>query len=315
MGSKYPTSGTCNLSDLNNSLSRVLEARDTDERCDVTVAVLTHNPGGLLARQVRAVFDQTLPRTVEFLALDSGSTDGTLEVLAAHSCRVITISLEPFDFGRARDMAFEEARGDIVVSLSQDAIPAHVTWLEHLVRPLDDPGVAASCGRSIPDPDREEAQFPWERNGFFYFTREMRTFFARYGRGLSNANSAIRREVWARLRFGAQPTGEDFRFQIKLHENGFRIAFPDDASVLHHHNYTVRTLLKRCRNEGLGLRETGCPYSELDLLYDLASPRKYWVWLRELLRGRLTTPAALAFPILRPPAVYAGSRFGRRFMP
>jgi len=283
--------------------------------CDVTVAVLTRNAGGFLARQLGAVADQQTSRSVEVLAVDSGSTDDTLDTLAAHGARVVPFASDPFDFGRARDLAFEHARGDVVVSLSQDAVPAHAQWLEHLIQPLEDPDVAASCGRSIPDPDRSEPQFPWERNGYFYFTREMKAFRARYGRGLSNANSAIRRAVWDRLRFGPQPIGEDFRFQIKLHEAGLRIAFPDDAPVFHHHHYTLRTLLTRCRNEGLGLREMGCPYSEFDLAYDLASPRKYWVWLRELLQGRLTTAAALGFPILRPAAVYAGSRFGRRLMP
>ena len=286
-----------------------------NERCDVTVAVLTHNPGGFLARQLHAVAEQKTPSAVEFIAVDSGSTDGTLDLMVSHGVRVVDIAPETFNFGRTRDLAFEQARGAIVVSLSQDAIPAHEHWLENLLRPLTDPEVGASCGRSIPDPERAAPQFAWERNGFFYFTREMKKFSARYGRGLSNANSAIRRDLWARLRFGAQSIGEDFRFQMKLHDAGLRVAFPDDAPVLHHHDYTLRTLLERCRNEGLGLREMGCPYNELDLARDLLSPRKYLVWLRELLRGRLVTPAALVFPVLRPVAVYAGSRFGREFMP
>ena len=140
----------------------------------------------------------------------------------------------------------------------------------------------------------------------------MRAFAARYGRGLSNANAAIRREVWRGLRFGPQPIGEDFRFQTRLHDAGYRIAFPDDAPVLHHHAYDFAALVKRCRNEGLGLRALGCPYAAWDLLRDLASPRIHAVWLRDLLHCRLRTPAALAFPIVRPLAVYAGSRFGTR---
>lgn len=284
-------------------------------KCDVTVAVLTCNAGAFLDRQVRAVFEQDSPRAVEFLALDSGSTDGTRERLAALPIRVVDVAPEAFDFGLTRDLAFDQAHGAVVVNLSQDAIPAHARWLENLLAPLDDPQVAATCGRSIPDPERADPQFPWEANGWFYFTREMKHFAQRYGRGLSNANSAIRREVWANLRFGAQSIGEDFRFQIKLHEAGLRIAFPADAPVLHHHNYTLRTLFTRCRNEGLGLREMGCRYSEMDFARDLLNPRKFAVWAREMFHGRLTTPAAVAFPIVRPAAVYLGSRFGRRRLP
>lgn len=286
-----------------------------NETCDVTVAVLTRNGGAVFRRLLEAVFAQETHHKVEFLAVDSGSTDGTLETLDGTPARVITIAPQQFDFGEARDLAFDHAHGDIVVSLSQDAVPAHAQWLENLIAPLDDPQTAASCGRSIPDPLRDIPQFPWERNGYFYFTQEMRKFARRYGKGLSNANSAIRRAVWERLRFGKQPIGEDFLFQTKLEAAGLRIAFPDDAPVFHHHNYTFPSLAKRCRNEGLGLRGLGCSYSELDLLRDLTSPRKYLVWIRELLAGRLTTPAALTFPVVRPIAVYAGSRFGRRFLP
>ncbi|MBI5093916.1 MAG: glycosyltransferase family 2 protein [Candidatus Hydrogenedentes bacterium] len=286
----------------------------TPDRPDVTVALLTRNAGTLLERVLHAVREQDTPRRVELLAIDSGSTDGTLALLDQFSARVVTIAGDAFDFGLTRDRAFEEARAPIVVSLSQDAIPAHPRWLEHLVAPLDDPAVAASCGRSIPDPDRGYPQFPWERNGYFYFTHEMKKFAGQYGRGLSNANSAIRRSVWEQVRFGAASIGEDYRFQSKLGADRGGIAFPDDAPVLHHHNYTLTQLYKRCRNEGLGLRELGCEYNEADLLLDLIAPRKYWVWLRELFSGRLTTCAALAFPLVRPAAVYAGSRFGRSYL-
>lgn len=283
-------------------------------KADITVALLTLNAGPLFERVLQAVRAQETARRVELLAVDSGSRDETLPLLREFGARILTIPTEHFDFGRTRDMAFEAAAGDIVISLSQDAIPAHEKWLENLVAPLEDANVAAACGRSIPDPERAHPQFPWEANGYFYFTREIRCFVRRYGRGLSNANSAIRREVWARLRFGAQPIGEDFLFQTKLQAEELRIAFPDDAPVLHHHDYRLSGLYRRCRNEGLGLRRMGCAYTEGDLARDLLSPRKYVVWARELARGRLRTSAALAFPVLRPVAVYLGSRFGREYL-
>lgn len=282
---------------------------------DVTIAWLTRDAGPLLERALDAVAAQETDRTIELLAVDSGSTDGTVRRLEERAVRVIRIDPDAFDFGTTRDRAFEEARGTVVVSLSQDAIPAHARWLENLLAPLDEDMVAASCGRSLPDPDRPERQFPWESNGFFYFTAEMRRFRESYGRGLSNANSAVRRAVWEQLRFGPQIIGEDFCFQTKLHASGYRVAFPEDAPVLHHHSYGVGSLWRRCRSEGLGLRALGCAYKEIDLVKDLLSPRKYVVWGRDLLHGRLTTPASLLFPVLRPCAVYTGSRFGRRRRP
>lgn len=289
-------------------------AEASQHPCDVTVALLTRNAGPCLRRVLRAVVTQQTASSVELLAVDSGSTDDTQAILREFDARLAPFPPGPFDFGRARDFAFEHSRGGIVVSLSQDAVPAHDRWLDNLTAPLADPAVAASCGRSLPDPERGEPQFPWERNGHFYFTAEIRKFNRRYGRGLSNANSAIRRAVWERLRFGEQPIGEDFLFQARLADAGFRIAFPDDAPVLHHHHYTARSLFRRCRNEGLGLRRIGCAYSEIDLIGDLLRARIWRVWGRDLYHGRLTTAAALAFPLLRPTAVYIGSRFGRSLL-
>ncbi|GMV92286.1 MAG: hypothetical protein AMXMBFR82_20640 [Candidatus Hydrogenedentota bacterium] len=278
------------------------------------MTLLTRDAGALLRRVLDAVRTQETSRSVEIVAIDSGSTDGTLDMLREYEARVETIPAESFNFGRTRDRVFELSRGDIVICLSQDAVPAHPQWLENLIAPLDDPEVAASCGRSIPDPERDFPQFPWERNGWFYFTAEMRKFRERYGRGLSNANSAIRRSVWERLRFGEQSIGEDFRFQTKLHAEGLRIAFPEDAPVLHHHAYTLGTLYKRCRNEGMGLAALGCGYGLGDYVSDTLSLSKYKVWLRESVKGNLWSPAALLFPVIRPAAVYAGSRFGREFL-
>ncbi|NIA15021.1 MAG: glycosyltransferase [Nitrospiraceae bacterium] len=281
------------------------------EDYDVTIALLTRDAGAVLGRLLEAVFAQETGRRVEVLAVDSGSSDGTLEILQKYPVRMCTIPKGEFNWGRTREYAYEQSRGRVVINLSQDAVPGDADWLEHLVRPLDDPSVAVSCGSSVPDPERAFAQFPWERNGYFYFTREIGRFVSRYGKGLSFANSAVRRAVWEHLHFDEQPTGEDFQFQRKLYAAGLAIAFPDDAPVLHHHNYSLGGLWRRCRNEGYALKLLGCAYSEADLALDLLSGRKYVQWLRELKRGSLRTAADVSFPVLRPLAVYMGSRFTR----
>lgn len=284
-----------------------------DRGFEVTIAVLTRDAGPVLPRLLDAVFAQRTRLRYEVLAIDSGSTDGTLDTLRQFPLRLIEIAKSDFNWGRTRDFAYQQCDSPIVVNLSQDAVPQRTDWLDRLTRPFfDDEAVAVTCGSSIPDPDRHFTQFTWERNGYFYFTREIKKFTDKYGKGLSFANSAVRRSAWERLRFDEQPTGEDFQFQKKLHAVGGKIVFPADAPVLHHHNYSFGSLYRRCRNEGYALRLMGCPYNELDLAADLVSPRKYVQWLREARRGSLKTAADVLFPILRPIAVYAGSRFARR---
>lgn len=280
---------------------------------DATIALPVRNGGALLQRALDAIAAQDSARRFEVIALDSGSTDGSLEALRAHGVRVIEIPTESFDWGRARERLFEEARGAFVVHLSQDAVPARADWLDRILAPFEDESVAVSCGGSIPDPDRAFPQFQWERNGYYYFTREMAKFRAKYGRGLSFANTAVRRAVWEEIRIDPQATGEDFQLQTKLHGTPWVIAFPDDAPALHHHNYTLKAVYRRCRNEGLALKAMGCGYHEGDLLLDFFSLPKNLQWLREFRRGSMHTPAEWLYPFLRPIAVYHGSRFARRY--
>lgn len=281
----------------------------------ITIALLTRDAGPLFERVLAGIAAQSLADSIELIAIDSGSTDGTADRLRAAGARVIGIQPAQFDFGLSRDLAYQHARGDIVVNLSQDAVPAHDRWLENLIAPLVQPGIAVSCGASLPDPDRGHRQFAWERNGWFYFTREMQKFRRAHGRGVSFANSAVRRTVWQQLRFDAQPLGEDFQFQRKVQREGLSVAFPQGAETLHHHDYDLRGLWGRCRNEGLALRQMGCAYGPADLARDLLSPAKYVQWMREVKYGRLHSPAEVLFPLVRPMAVYSGAAFGRAYRP
>lgn len=280
------------------------------ERPKISVALLTYNGGDLLRRALDAVVSQDYDGEVELVAVDSGSADGTVELLREHGARLTEIPNRDFNFGATRDLLYTKTSGEFVVNLSQDAIPAHERWLANLVAPLiADPTCAVSCGASVPDPDRGFRQFPWERNGYFYFTREIRKFVKEYGKGVSFANSAVRRSVWEEFRFDPILLGEDFQFQIKLETaGGYTRAYPQGAEVLHHHNYTLRTLYNRACNEGAALHQLGCPYTFLDMLYDIAHPASDIQWLRELVRGDLRTGADLLFPAARPWAVWRGSR-------
>lgn len=291
-----------------------MAAIDPDEfaREGVSVTLLTWNGGALLQRLVDAVLAQQTNRRVEIIAVDRGSTDGTRQMLESHGVDVVDVPQEKFDWGLTRNLSFERAQLPIIVTLSQDAVPEHPGWLESLVTPLADPHVGVVCGPSKPDPDRAFRQFAWERNGYFYFTQEIRSFIAKYGRGVSFSNAALRRSTWKHVGLGEQPLGEDFLFQMLLRANGFDVAFAPEAAVLHHHTYDMSTLFARCRNEGLALRKLGMRYTVGQCMSDLVSTPKYVQWAREFLRGGLRTPAEFVFPVVRPLAVLSGSQFARK---
>lgn len=279
----------------------------------VSVVMPVRNGGAVLRRALAMVHRQDYTGGIELLALDSGSTDGSIEALEAAGARILRMDATEFDWGAARERLFSEARGSIFVNLSQDAVPVRTDWIGRLTAPLEDPAIGAVSGSSWPDPERGFPQFAWERNGRFYFTREIAKFRKRFGRGFSLANAAVRRTAWEQLHIDPQPTGEDFQLQQKLAAAGWQIAFPEDAPVLHHHYYRLRALWRRCRNEGLALRLMGCVYHEGDLLCDLLRADLVNQWAREIRYGRLKNGGEWLFPWVRPLAVYVGSRWAQKY--
>src|SRR4051812_36862364 len=89
----------------------------------VTVAIPTLNGMSTLPDVIARVRAQQVDADVELLAVDSGSGDGTREHLRQVADRVIELRPGEFNHGTTRNLAVEEARGELVVMLVQDAAP------------------------------------------------------------------------------------------------------------------------------------------------------------------------------------------------
>jgi hypothetical protein len=116
----------------------------------VVVPVLNAQPwladllGSLMAQQ------PSPPR--EIILVDSGSTDGT-QAEAARWSGVRVVPIASFTHGGARNLGARQAGGDLLFLLTQDARPADVHTLAHLVAALDQPDVVAAYARQIPRAD------------------------------------------------------------------------------------------------------------------------------------------------------------------
>lgn len=97
----------------------------------VSVAIPTRNRAALVVQAVESVFEQTV-REVEVIVVDNGSTDGTRAALAPWLDRIRFIRSERLGRSRARNLAIEAARGEIVAFLDSDDL-----WLpDKLARQL-----------------------------------------------------------------------------------------------------------------------------------------------------------------------------------
>jgi glycosyltransferase involved in cell wall biosynthesis len=120
----------------------------------ITVAICTRNRVGLLEKAVRSVLAQ-INDNAEILIVDNGSTDNTAKVaadLAAADARVKFFREPLTGLSIARNLALQQAAGDWVVFLDDDAV-AEPGWLaayENFFSRLPNAHVACAGGRVTP---------------------------------------------------------------------------------------------------------------------------------------------------------------------
>jgi len=264
----------------------------------ISILVRTRNEARYLPETLQAVRDQHFPADVECVLVDSGSTDGTLDIARRWGVENI-LALPPaeFTFGRALNLAARQANGDILVSLSAHARPVDSSWLECLVRPFDDPRVAGVYGRQCPRPgawppvaaDCRRAY--GDRACIHCSLAEVSTTTPAVL--FSNANAALRRDLWARLPFSESlPACEDQDWARRAIAQGYCIAYEPGAAVYHSHNEGPQDIYRRRAREEQGWRRilpnrriTGRDFwdawygsSRADL-QEIAASHRHWPWL------------------------------------
>ncbi|MGD2018604.1 MAG: glycosyltransferase family A protein, partial [Planctomycetota bacterium] len=127
----------------------------------VSVLMPTWQGMEFLERVLDALAAQRTDFAWDFLAIDSGSTDGTWELLGSRASdfpvplRRERIHGVEFDHGDTRNLLAARSRGELMVFLTQDAIPGSPGWLAGLVGNFDDPSVGAAYSRNVPRPDAD----------------------------------------------------------------------------------------------------------------------------------------------------------------
>jgi rhamnosyltransferase len=235
----------------------------------VSVLLVVRDGMATLAGVLDAVGSQRTDFPTELVAVDSGSRDGSRELLAERGVRVVDVAASAFDHGLTRNAGIAACRGEFVALLVQDAEPANERWLAELVAPLrESPAVAGTYARQLPRADAGPVTRMNLENwaGAAPSPRLQRRLTAgeydalapadRYTRCIfDDVSSCVRRSVWERIPFRAAAFGEDVAWAKEVLLAGHDLVYAPSSLVLHSHDRSAGHEFARSRLEHRQLRE------------------------------------------------------------
>jgi len=189
-------------------------------------------------------------RNWELIILDSGSTDGSLELIReVHPRRFIQIPSGTYNPSRVLNQGMKLARAHFGIFLNADATPQSRHWLRPLVTALQDPNTAAVFGRQIPRPGCR-AVYAHDYERCFGRQRESQ----RWQHFFSMVSSGIRKDIWEQRGFlESLQYSEDDEYTRWCHAQGYHVAYCPESVVMHSHNYTSAQAYRRSFGEGRAL--------------------------------------------------------------
>jgi rhamnosyltransferase len=271
-----------------------------------SIIIRAKNEEALVGEVLTAVYEQTV-RDVEVILVDSGSTDRTLEIARTFPLKIIEIRPEEFTYGRALNIGCEAAQGEFLVFVSAHAVPLTANWLACLLSHFDDVNVAAVWGKSTTN----KTDLPKER----VVRQDLGMFLSNCYFGLSNANAAIRADVWRLHAFDELlPFTEDKEWAWRVLGEGYTVVFDSRALVWHYHHHTLRQIWYRAHLEHVGYAnflELPLP-SRCEVLRRVCEQALHQLWYGATWRQRIG-PLTVGLPslIAREIGRYTGLRKGK----
>ena len=228
-----------------------------EDRKKVDVVIPTYKPGKKFSRLLKMLQRQTWPVGKIIVMNTEKSFWNEHGFEGIKNLEVHHLTKEEFDHGETRNRGMRFSRADIVVFMTDDAVPADEHLIEELVKAFEQRGpqgeaVIMAYARQLPDKDcplaeRYTRSFNYPEESCVKTRADLermgiKTFFA------SNVCCAYDREkFWFQGGFIRRTIfNEDMIFAGKaLLQDDYAVAYAAGARVIHSHNYNCRQQFKR----------------------------------------------------------------------
>jgi glycosyltransferase involved in cell wall biosynthesis len=229
---------------------------------DLVSVVLPVNNGRTkgVEKLVRSLQSQS-HAAIEYIAIDSGSTDDTVAWLRQEGFQVAEIAPKDFTHAYSRNKGASLAKGKYLLFVVDDVVFDNPDWLRSAIFLLEKFNCDSLSSRQTIDEHADAYARVLDK---FLSTGQSDTltvalsksnFFANWlhkilplhsqfhSVAIDDTNHLVRKDAFDRHKFRA-PTVEDIEFALRLTAAGGRTIYTNFLTVRHYHTYTADALLK-----------------------------------------------------------------------
>jgi cellulose synthase/poly-beta-1,6-N-acetylglucosamine synthase-like glycosyltransferase len=199
----------------------------------VSVVIPVHNGERWLEDVLNAVLAQSDGRSLEIVAVDDGSRDGSAAILARYAAagHVTIVQGPQRGAAAALNAGLRHAMQPIVCQIDQDVI-LRPGWIATLAAALDDPTIGAA--QAYYETPRDAS--PWARVMGLDLQARYQRMLTRDVNHVCTGNTAYRRSALAQVGFFDESLGYGYDNDIsyRLVEAGYRLVICGNARSVHH---------------------------------------------------------------------------------
>lgn len=216
----------------------------------VTILIPTYN-AGLHINNILSNINNQLFQNYELLIIDSSSSDNTVEIAKRYTENVIIIPQNEFDHGGTRAKAAQIAQGEIIIFLTQDALPYDEFTIENIIKVFEDENIGAAYGRQLSYEEtnlfgKHLRSFNYGKTSYIRSKQDIKHYGIKTA-FLSDSFAAYRKSSLESIGWFKDGLilGEDTYAGAKMILADYKLAYVAEAQVYHSHSYTVIQEFKR----------------------------------------------------------------------